>query len=141
MRPGSAADRFAALQLCAARPSAQGLLRTNPVLRWLLVACAVEQPHCREQAGALLALLQRALLARLLGLPPDVRPAQVRFLRKLVVMEGTNGVLSQIRRLAGDETAVMAAAPLAAAADAAAAAGHGPAAATPALVPGGASGD
>jgi len=97
----------AMMQLCAMHPAARDLLRTNPVLLWLLAACAAEQPGCREQSAALLALPQRALLARLLGLE-HVRPAQVRFLRKLVVMEGTSAVLSQVRRLAADETAVMA---------------------------------
>ena len=63
--------------------------------------------HFRGVSAALLTLPQRALLAELLG-RADVRPAQIRFLRKLVVIEGTSAALSQSRQLAGDESAVMA---------------------------------
>lgn len=100
-------SQAAALQLCATHPAAQDLARINPALLWLLAAYINETPRRRKQAPALLALPQRLLLARLLD-REAVRPAQVRLLRKLVIMDGSRPVLSGVRDLTGDEAAVMA---------------------------------
>lgn len=99
----------AVMQLCAMHPSASDLLRANPVLLWLLAERCVETAGWREQSAELLRLPQRALLARVLDrTAADVRPAQVRFLRKLVVIEGSQQMLHQVRQIAADEQAVMA---------------------------------
>ena len=55
----------------------------------------------------LLRLPQRELLAAVLDLP-DVRPVQVRLLRKILLMEGTHRLAITIRELAADLETVMA---------------------------------
>jgi hypothetical protein len=95
------------MRLCAVHPTARDLLRGNPVLLWLLATASAGKPGCGDEASRLLALPQRALLAHLLG-QDAVRTAQVRFLRKLVVMEGTGAMLFQIRDCVADENTVMA---------------------------------
>jgi len=73
-------------------PSARDLLHANPVLLWLLAERCLETAGWREQAAELLELPQRAPLAKILDrAEADVRPAQVDFLRKLVVIGGRRG--------------------------------------------------
>jgi len=85
------------MQICAMHPCARDLPYTNPVLLWLLAARCVETAGWRERAAELLRLQQRAVLARILDrAAADVRPLQVRFLRKLVVIEGSQPVPHQV---------------------------------------------
>jgi hypothetical protein len=97
----------AAMQVCARYPAARDLARSNLVLLWIAAARYTEDAGWHARLPELLRLSQRELLAAALDLP-DVRPVQVRLLRKIVLREGTRRVLEDIRDLAADLDAVMA---------------------------------
>jgi hypothetical protein len=96
-----------AMQLSAHYPAARDLAISNPILLWLVAERYAEDASWRSWMPAALALSQRELLAAVLD-ATAVRPAQVRFLRKIVLMDGKQTTLAQIREVAGDEEAVMA---------------------------------
>lgn len=95
------------LQLCALYPAARDLARTNLVLLWLAAARYAEDGGWRVRLPEMLALPQRHLLAATLD-QHEVRPAQVRFLRKIVLMEGPQAMLNRIREVVADRETVMA---------------------------------
>lgn len=95
------------MQLCALHPAARDLAHANAILLWLAGARYAEEAGWRERLPRLLALPQRELLAAVLD-RPQVRPAQVRLLRKVVLMDGRQSTLGQIRDLVRDEEAVLA---------------------------------
>ena len=95
------------LQLCALHPAVRELLRTNRVMLWLVAARYAEDAAWRVRLPDLLPLPQRELLAAVLDVP-QVRPAQVRFLQKIALMDGEESTLRGIRDVVADEGTVMA---------------------------------
>ena len=95
------------LQLCALHPAVRELLRTNRVMLWLVAARYAEDAAWRVRLPDLLPLSQRELLAAVLDVP-EVRPAQVRLLQKIALMDGEASTFSGIRQVVADEATVMA---------------------------------
>ena len=93
------------LQLCARWPAARDLLKANPVLLWLVAERYATEPDVRHLVPGLLSEPQRKLLAWVLQQP--VRPAQVRFLSRVVLNTGDRVVLENVRRLVEEEASVM----------------------------------
>jgi hypothetical protein len=94
------------MQICALHPAARDLARSNLVLLWLAAARYAEDASWRTRLPEVFGMPQRELLAAVLD-RPVVRQAQVRFLRKIVLMAGTRATLGQIQRMAADEELVM----------------------------------
>ena len=95
------------LQIGARYPAAVDLAQSNPNLLWLVGDRYALDANWRARLPDLLAGSQRALLAAVLD-QPRVRQAQVRFLRKVLLMRGDRATLRRIRNTVGDEDAVMA---------------------------------
>jgi hypothetical protein len=95
------------LQICAKYPAAQDLALSNPNLLWLVGDRYALDANWRDRLPDLLAGSQRELLAAVLD-QPKVRTAQVRFLRRVVLMRGDSATLRWIRNTVNDEDAVMA---------------------------------
>jgi hypothetical protein len=93
------------LQLCARHGAARDLVWSNTVLLWLIAARIQEDPAWRPDLAKLLSLTQREILGRVLDLT-DVRSEQVRFLRKVVIMDGDQRALEEICRAVADINAV-----------------------------------
>ena len=93
------------MQLCARYGAARDLAWSNPVLLWLVAARILEDPAWQPDLRQLLSLTQRAILGHLLD-QADVRPEQVRFLRKIVIMDGDHRALEEIRRTVAASDAV-----------------------------------
>lgn len=94
------------LQVCARYPAAADLARSNPNLLWLVGDRYALDANWRERLPDLLGGSQRALLAAVLD-QPRVREAQVRFLRKVLLMRGDRATLRRLRKAVRDEDAVM----------------------------------
>ena len=95
------------LQLCALYPAARDLVRANLMLLWLVAARYAEDAAWRARLPDLLPLPQRELLAAVLDVP-QVRPAQVRLLQKIALLDGEGATLRGIRQVVADEGTVMA---------------------------------
>jgi hypothetical protein len=97
----------AVMQICSRHPAARDLALSNLNLLWLVGARYAEDAHWHSELPEMLELTQRELLAAVLDVP-QVRPAQVRLLRKILLTEGTDILLNHLRQLVANEEAVMA---------------------------------
>jgi len=95
------------LRICARYPAAADLALSNPNLLWLVGDRYAVDANWRDRLPDLLNGSQRELLAAVLD-QPKVRAAQVRFLRKVVLMRGDSATLRWIRNTVSEEDAVMA---------------------------------
>ena len=93
------------LQLYARWPEARELLRVNPGLLWLVAERYFVDPGVRHRVSGMLLEPQRGLLEFVLG--QSVRPAQVRFLQRLVLNTGDRATIAMVRQLVADATMVM----------------------------------
>lgn len=94
-----------ALRLCARWPEASQLAHTNLPLLWLVAERHSRDASWRGRLPALLRRPQPALLEAVLD--AAVRPAQVRFLRKLAIDVGDRPTLERVLRVVADEDGVM----------------------------------
>jgi len=94
------------LQLWARWPQAQDLLQGNFALFSLVVAEYAKSPERRHLIIDALECRQRDLLALIIR--QRVRPAQVRFLRRVIFDQGNRTALLNVRRFVADEEKVMA---------------------------------